>query len=183
MPAARSSRSGAGRVPTRAFPICATRASVSRTPRQALAQDDTRSSGTRTGSRPFAHAKRKPSLARGDCCQSSNPALRVSRLTASPAFWTTRPGTTRSAEGPRCSREARPFSSPLSGQVSGLHDPQGQCADREAFSCASACLNGGLGHARDADRMDDLVHIFAIAVACAAALIFAAMAWAGHHQS
>jgi hypothetical protein len=31
--------------------------------------------------------------------------------------------------------------------------------------------------------MDDLLHILAIAVACAAALIFALMAWAGHYQS
>jgi hypothetical protein len=31
--------------------------------------------------------------------------------------------------------------------------------------------------------MDDVQHIAAIAVALAAALIFAFMAWAGHHQS
>jgi hypothetical protein len=31
--------------------------------------------------------------------------------------------------------------------------------------------------------MDDLQHIAGIAIACGAALVFALMAWAGHHQS
>ncbi len=33
------------------------------------------------------------------------------------------------------------------------------------------------------DRMEDLGQIAAIVIACGAALVFAAMAWAGQHQS
>ena len=32
-------------------------------------------------------------------------------------------------------------------------------------------------------RMEDLAHIAAVVVACATALVFALMAWAGQHQS
>lgn len=32
-------------------------------------------------------------------------------------------------------------------------------------------------------RMEDLVHIAAVVIACGAALVFALMAWAGQHHS